>query len=174
MERPFDENVELGDFFTCQREACRRHVFFQMGDVDSTGDGKDDRAVLQEPGERDLPCCGVARLRDAIDKTTRSGQLAGLEWKPRDEANVVDLTIGEHVLAASVDEVVAVLHRRHRKHGASVRDPLVRPRAREARLGRDQQSFIGMKRLADQLLRHIRAVTVGRVDEVDADLTKPA
>src|SRR5206468_4626151 len=61
---------------------------------------------------------------------------------------------------------------RDQMRGASVRDPLVRPRAREARLGRDQQSFIGMKRLADQLLRHIRAVTVGRVDEVDADLTR--
>jgi hypothetical protein len=31
-----------------------------------------------------------------------------------------------------------------------------------------------VKRLADQFLRNIGTVTVGRVDEVDADLVKPA
>src|SRR2546425_10458801 len=58
--------------------------------------------------------------------------------------------------------------------GASVRGPLIRPRTRQARLCGDQQSFIGMKRLADQLLRDIGAVAVGRVDEIDADLGEPA
>lgn len=76
-----------------------------MGDVDRTGDRQDNRAVLQEPGERDLPARRAARRCDAIDKTTRSGQLAGLERKPRDEANVVGLTIGEHVLTAAVDKL---------------------------------------------------------------------
>ena len=36
--------------------------------------------------------------------------------------------------------------------GAPVRRPLIRPLTREARLGGDQQSFIRMERLADQLL----------------------
>src|SRR5438093_10765193 len=58
--------------------------------------------------------------------------------------------------------------------GASIGDPLVRTRTRQTRLGRDQQPFIGVKGLADQFLRHIGTVTVGRVDEVDADLVKPA
>src|SRR5438093_13718867 len=58
--------------------------------------------------------------------------------------------------------------------GASIGDPLVRTRTRQTRLGRDQQPFIGVKGLADQFLRHIGTVTVGGVDEVDSDLTKPA
>ncbi len=47
-------------------------------------------------------------------------------------------------------------------------------RTRQTRLSSDKQPFIGVKRLADQLLRNIGTVTVGRVDEVDADLVKPA
>ena len=58
--------------------------------------------------------------------------------------------------------------------GASIGDPLVRTRTRQTRLGRDKQLFIGVKRLADQFLRNIGTVTVGGVDEVDADLMKPA
>src|SRR5215813_9876504 len=56
----------------------------------------------------------------------------------------------------------------------SIRDPLIRSRTGEASLGGDQQSPVRMKRLANQYLRHIGAVAVGRVDEVDADLGKPA
>src|SRR5580658_6132705 len=58
--------------------------------------------------------------------------------------------------------------------GAPVRGPLAWARTREARLGGDQQSPIRMKRLANQLLRHIGAVAVGRVDEVDAQFGEPA
>src|SRR5580704_14355377 len=58
--------------------------------------------------------------------------------------------------------------------GPAVRGPLARPRTREARLGGDEQSLIGAKRLANQLLRHIGAITVGRVDEVDAQLRESA
>ena len=61
-----------------------------------TGDGQDDRASLQEPCERYLSRRGAARLRDAVDKTTGSGQLAGLEWKPRNEADVVGVAIRQH------------------------------------------------------------------------------
>ena len=54
-----------------------------------SGDRQHDGAVLQQPCERDLPCRGLMRLRDAIDNTTWLGQLAGRERKPRDEADVV-------------------------------------------------------------------------------------
>src|SRR6266566_2052001 len=60
------------------------------------------------------------------------------------------------------------------RYGASIGDPLVRTRTRQTRLGSDKQSFIGVKGLADQFLRNIGTVTVGGVDEVDADLMKPA
>src|SRR5438093_11045167 len=90
-----------------------------MGDAYCAGDGQDDRASLQEPCERYLSRRGAARLRDAVDKTTWSGQLAGLEWKPRNEADVVGVAIRQHRFTAAVDEVVAVLHRRHRKYTPS-------------------------------------------------------
>src|SRR5258705_3376559 len=58
------------------------------------------------------------RLGDAIDTATRFGQLAGCEWKPGNEPDTVGGTIGQHVLAASVDQVVAVLYCRHREDPA--------------------------------------------------------
>ena len=184
-------------------------------------------------------CPAVAPCASATRATTPPGRVSSpaRERKPGDEAHVVGGAIGQHVLAAAVDQVVAVLHRRHRKYPASgldvghrdlaqpritddavvqqsthgtelfvarharvdamklpevdlldaelpetalglrnqvggvpVRGPLARPRTREARLGGDQQSAIGMKRLANQFLRYIGAVAVGRVDEVDAEL----
>ena len=57
--------------------------------------------------------------------------------------------------------------------GVPVRHPPVRPRAREARLGSDQQPFVRMKGLVDQLLRHMGPVAVGRIDEIDAELGEP-
>jgi hypothetical protein len=56
------------------------------------------------------------RTRNAIDKTPRLGELAGRERKPRDEADVVRGAIRQYIVAAAVDQVVAILHRRHRTH----------------------------------------------------------
>src|SRR5215468_9772164 len=58
--------------------------------------------------------------------------------------------------------------------GMSVGHPASWPRPSESSLGGDQESFIGVERFADQVLGDVRAVAIGRVDEVDADLGKPA
>ena len=50
------------------------------------------------------------RLGDAVEHRARLGEIAGGERKPRDEADAVRLAIIEHVLAAAIDEIVAVLH----------------------------------------------------------------
>src|ERR1700741_4479987 len=180
-------------------------------------------------------------LREAIDNFTGSSELAGRERIPWDEADLVGGAMCQHILAVSLDEVVAVLHRHDRKYpsgrldvfhrdlaqsgvaddafieklthraelfvarhlridamklpeidmlnaesfetalglsdeigGTSVGRPLVRPWTRESGFSRDQQSFIGMKRLANQFLRHIGAVAVGSVDKIDADLRQSA
>jgi len=45
----------------------------------------------------------------------------------------------------------------------------------ESALGRDHEpGWIGVQRLGDQTLAHIRSVGVGRIDEVDAELQCPA
>src|SRR6266850_875556 len=51
--------------------------------------------------------------------------------------------------------------------------PLIWSWARQARLGGDQHSFIGMQRLAYQLFRDVGSVAVGSVDEVGTDPGKP-
>src|SRR5579862_1191785 len=84
-----------------------------MGDSDGAWNRQDHRAALQQPRECDLSNGGATRLGDAIDAATRFGQLAGGEWKPGNEPDIVGGTIGQHVLAASVDQVVAVLYRGH-------------------------------------------------------------
>ena len=74
------------------------------------------RTALEKPCDRHLPRRGRVRLRDASDDTIRLRQLAGGERKPGNEPDAVGRAMGEHVLAAAVDQVVAILDCRHRKH----------------------------------------------------------
>ncbi len=54
--------------------------------------------------------------------------------------------------------------------GIAVRLPGIRTRAPQAGLRRDMDApAIGMQRLANELLRHVGPIGVGRVDEVDAE-----
>src|SRR5882757_3877394 len=62
------------------------------------------------------------RLRNAIDNTARSGQLARRERKPGDEADLVGGAISQHILAVAVDEVVAILHCHHWKYATGSLD----------------------------------------------------
>src|SRR4051794_6456799 len=57
--------------------------------------------------------------------------------------------------------------------GAADGRPDVRPVAREARLRGDGDPVVRMQRLADEVLGDVRAVGVGGVDEVDAELGQP-
>src|SRR5258706_3279067 len=93
-----------------------------MGDSDSARNRQDHRAALEQPRECDLSNGGAMGLGDAIDAATRFGQLAGREWKPRNEPDIVGGTIGQHVLATSVDQVVAVLYCGHREDPAGSLD----------------------------------------------------
>ena len=56
------------------------------------------------------------RLGNRIEDRARLGEIAGGERKPGDETDVVRLAIIEHVLAAAIDKIVAVLHGRHLEH----------------------------------------------------------
>jgi hypothetical protein len=51
-----------------------------------------------------------------------------------------------------------------------VRRPNAWARTRQPGLGGDQHAAIRMERLADELLRQVRPVGIGSVDEVDAEL----
>ena len=58
---------------------------------------------------------------------------------------------------------------------APARLPPARPGRREAALGGDREALgIGMERLGDQFLADLRAVGVGGVDQVDAELERAA
>jgi hypothetical protein len=56
---------------------------------------------------------------------------------------------------------------------AAERRPLAGARAGEAGLRGDHGPVVGGQRLGDEVLRDVRAVGVGRVDEVDAELGQP-
>ena len=56
--------------------------------------------------------------------------------------------------------------------GPAVDVPHVGTTAGESGLGGDQKPVIGMQRLADQLFGNIRAIGIGGVDEIDAQLRK--
>ena len=52
--------------------------------------------------------------------------------------------------------------------------PYVRALPREAALGGDDDSVIGVQCLADQILADVRPVRIRRIDEVDVELGEPA
>src|SRR5258708_33600732 len=113
--------------------------------------------------------------RHAIDKTTRSGQLAGRERKPGNEADMVGGAMGEHILAAAVDQVVAVLHRRHPKYLSGGRDVGHRDLA-QSRMADDalvQQLTHGAELF---VARHVRvdAMKLPEIDLLDAELPETA
>src|SRR4029079_8503239 len=54
--------------------------------------------------------------------------------------------------------------------GITVRLPHARSWPPEPCLGRDQDTVIGIERLADQLFRYVWSVGVGGIDEIDAEL----
>src|SRR5258705_9867138 len=112
---------------------------------------------------------------DAIDTATRFGQLAGREWKPGNEPDLVCGTIGQPVLAASVDQVVAVLYRRHLKYPAGGLDvgnrdfaqPRVTDDARVQQLAHGAELFIA---------RHVGvdAMQLPQIDLLDPELPEAA
>src|SRR6202042_2256663 len=58
---------------------------------------------------------------------------------------------------------------------AAVGLPVARPGSQEAALGRDDQAVrIRVQGLGDERLAHLRAVGIGRVDEVDVQFQRPA
>ena len=57
------------------------------GDLARAGDRQHDRAALQEPGERDLARARLAPLRDRVERAALAGEVAGVERKPRNEAD---------------------------------------------------------------------------------------
>ena len=89
-------------------------------------------------------------------------QIARRQWIPRDEADAVPLAVLQHILAATVGQVVAVLHGSHREHAAGRFDFLYRnfaqscvadhafidqlPDRRELLIGRDTRGYVALYR----------------------------
>ena len=59
---------------------------------------------------------------DLVEQRALAGEIARGQQKPRDEADAVPFAIIEHVLATAIDQIVAILHRRHREHLGSILD----------------------------------------------------
>src|SRR5262249_33613910 len=68
----------------------------------------------------------------------------------------------------------APLHAPAQVVGPAVRHPLIGTRALEPALGRNEEAVIGMQGFADQLFADGRAVAVGGIDEVDAEIGQAA
>jgi len=87
-------------------------IFFQVRGFRGARNGQHDWTALEKPGESDLArssamCLGYVVDRAALRKAT------GSDWSPGDETDAVLLAIIQHVFAAAIDEIVAVLNSRH-------------------------------------------------------------
>ena len=99
------------------------------------------------------------------------GQIAGGQRKPGNEADAVRLAIVEHVLAAAIDEVVAVLHRRDLEDLGGGLDVGDRDFA-QAGMADDAVVEQRLDRAELLVARHLRidAVQLPQIDLLDAEL----
>jgi len=84
-------------------------------DFGRAGNGQHDWASLEKPSKGDLTRSGVVGLGYGIDRAAIP-ELPRGDWSPGDETDAVTLAILQHVFAAAIDEVLAVLNSRHVKH----------------------------------------------------------
>src|SRR6266480_2332359 len=75
---------------------------------------KDHRRPSKQPCERDLCWLRLEALRRPGKRTIMFRELAGREWKPRDEPNVFARAILQHILGISIDQIISILHRNDR------------------------------------------------------------
>src|SRR5471030_1691367 len=101
------QRVELG---VRQLDGGGGHVLFQMRDLGRAGYRQHHRAALQQPGQRDLAARGLVGCGRRVEQFAGLDQLAGGQREPGDEAYAMLGAIVEHILAATVADVKAVLH----------------------------------------------------------------
>src|SRR5262249_47799485 len=107
--------IERGEIFLRQEQLRSRDVLLEMLDLRRPGNRQHHPRALQRPRERHL-----SRRRPQLRAHLRQrrvvpGQLTGAEREPRNEADVALLAERQHVLALAIEQVVLVLHRRHRE-----------------------------------------------------------
>src|SRR6476646_5454313 len=92
-----------------------RHFLPGARDFGRAGNGQHDRASLEKPGKGDLARSGVVGLGYSIDRAAIREAARG-DWSPGDETDAVALAIVEHVFAAAIDKVVAILNSHDVEH----------------------------------------------------------
>ena len=105
--------VERGELLIRKGDIHGRDVLVQVGDLRGPRDRQHNRTALEHPGQRDLARRGTVPLGDGVQQRSILGEIARCQRKPWDESDAVLCAIVEHILAGSVDQIVAVLHRRH-------------------------------------------------------------
>ena len=107
------QGIEL---FIRQLDIDGGDILFQMRDPGRAGNGEHDGTALEHPGKRDLARSGVMGLGYGIQDRAAFGETACSQRIPGNEADRVLFAIIQHVFAAAIDEIVAVLHGRQSEH----------------------------------------------------------
>src|SRR5208337_2434787 len=116
----------LRKLLIAQHDFGASDVLLQVADAARAGDGQNHGASLEHPGECDLPGRCALCLYQAVDNSARLSEIAGGEREPGDEANPFGFTVVENVFVGPINQVVAVLHGRHREELARGLDLLDR------------------------------------------------
>ena len=101
---------EVGPFGVGEGDVDGLHVLFEVFDGGGAGDGEDDRAAVQEPGEGELRGGGVVGLRELVEFAAGLRELAGRDREPGDEGDVVLGAVVEDGFALAIGDVVLVLN----------------------------------------------------------------
>jgi hypothetical protein len=105
--------VEGSELFVRQLDIDGGNILFQVHHLRRPRNGERDRTTLENPGERDLARSGRMGLGDRIANRIALDEVARSQRIPGDEPDAAPLAIIQHVFAAAIDEVIAILHRRH-------------------------------------------------------------
>src|SRR5580704_11665644 len=112
--------IEGVDFVFRQTNACGRYVVDEVGDFGGPRNGQHDWRSRQKPCQSDLRRRRVLLRCHTTNETIRAGKLTRCQGKPRDEDDVVLLTVFENVFRTAVRHAIAILDARNGNDRARV------------------------------------------------------
>src|ERR1700730_1688399 len=104
--------IQSVEFVFRQRHRRGRDILEEVGDFGGSRDRHNDWRSRQKPRQRDLRRRRVLLRCHTTKRTIRAGELTSCQREPRDEDDVVLLTVIQNVLRSAIGHAIAILHAR--------------------------------------------------------------
>jgi hypothetical protein len=101
--RALGESIQLLHKRIIQLNQSRWDIFFEVVELGGTGNRQHHRWFPQQPRDCDLSGSGLQSLRDKLQWSARSREIAGCEGEPWDKPDIFAGTVIQHLLVLSLN-----------------------------------------------------------------------